>query len=607
MAGKQVRIGCSSAMWGDTPMAPKQLVLHGDINYLIGDYLAELTMSILAAKKMKNPKLGFATDWITQTMSPLLPEIKKRGIKVCTNAGGLNPEGCREALLEVAKAAGIELKVGVVLGDDLKARVGDFHKAGVKELWSGEAFPPKMKILSSNCYLGAAPIAKALAQGCDVVICGRVVDSALALGPLMYEFGWTEKDYDKLSAGTLAGHLVECGAQGTCGLFTDWKLAQSWENIGFPIVEVTSDGNFTISKPPNTDGIVIPASVVEQLVYEIGDPGAYHVPDVACDWTHVKMTQKAKDVVYVTGAKGLPPTDTLKVCTTYADGFKLVAPFVVGGVEAVQKAERVANTLLARTRKMMKEKGFKDYSETKIELFGSESIYGASASPSAKNVREVVCKLAVRHNDKKALDILAVEMASAFVSMSPGLFALGGSARAAATPVIRQFSSLVPKSTVTQKVTLNFGPEFDVPLCAEGGFKQSGHVSVVPVAAVDPKTMGPTTRVPLIAVAHGRSGDKGASVNVGIIARDPELLPFLRYQLTPEAVNKHFAHVSKGTCERFDMPGMSAMNFLLNDALGGGGAMTLNSDALGKAYAQMLLGGFEVDIPTRFAQKMAKL
>lgn len=586
-------------MWGDTPTAPKQLVEQGQIKYLIGDYLAELTMSILAAKMARNPKEGYAVDWVTHCMAPNLKQICAQGIKVCTNAGGLNPEGCRDHLLKVCEQAGIELKIAVVLGDNMKPRAKEFHEGDVKEMWTQEPFPKPGVVMSSNCYLGAGPIAAALAEGADVVICGRVVDSALALGPLMFEFGWKHTDYDQLSAGTLAGHLIECSTQGTGGLFTDWERTESWDNIGYPIVEVSPDGSFTISKPPNTDGLVCFGSVIEQMVYEIGDPGAYHVPDVACDWTQVVMKEVWKDIVYVSHAKGLPPTNTLKVHTTLMDGFKLGVTYCVGGVDAGRKGQRVGETFIRRTSKMMKERGYGPYTGTNIEVFGTNQIFGRTPAPTG--VMEAVCKITVRHKEKKALDILSMEMASAFVSMVPGVFSIIGG-RMAPSPVVKGYSSLVPKSTITQTVVTNFGKEFDVPLPSQGGFMVSGHASVMPVQAQ--AVSGPLVRVPLIKLCYGRSGDKGASVNIGIIAREPQYLPTLRHILTPERVNTHFKHVSKGSCVRFDLPGCHGLNFLLEDGLGGGGAATLQSDALGKCYAQILLA-MEVDVPASWFPSQA--
>ena len=274
-----VRIGGASGFWGDTALAVPQLLAGGEVDYLVFDYLAEVTMSILAAQRAKDASTGYAIDFVQIMMREALPQLQAQRVRVVANAGGVNPRACRDALLALAAHLGITLKVGVVLGDDLLARAAEFRAAGVSEMFSGAAFP--QRVASINAYLGALPIVRALDAGCDVVITGRCVDSAVTLGVLMHEFGWSANEYDKLAQGTLAGHLIECGAQCTGGLFTDWERVPDWENIGFPIVEAHADGSFVITKPPGTGGLVTPASVAEQLLYEIGDPRAYLVPDVS--------------------------------------------------------------------------------------------------------------------------------------------------------------------------------------------------------------------------------------------------------------------------------------------------------------------------------------
>jgi hypothetical protein len=287
MTDKTVRIGSASGFWGDTASAAPALVAGGDIGYLVFDYLAEVTMSILAAQKAKDPNAGYATDFVQITMKALLPELQRKGIKVVANAGGVNPLACRDALAKVAAELGVDLKIGVVLGDDLSARAGEFRERGLTEMFSGAAFP--QRCASINAYLGALPIAQALGEGCDVVITGRCVDSAVTLGVLVHEFGWSPNDFDRLAQGTLAGHLVECGAQCNGGLFTDWETVPDWDIIGFPIVEAKADGSFVITKIDGSGGLVTPATVAEQMLYEIGDPRAYHVPDVACDFTSARF------------------------------------------------------------------------------------------------------------------------------------------------------------------------------------------------------------------------------------------------------------------------------------------------------------------------------
>jgi hypothetical protein len=588
----KVRIGSASGFWGDTALAAPQLVRHGDIRYLVFDYLAEVTMSILAAQRLKDPDAGFATDFVQVTMKSLLPELKKQGIRVVANAGGVNPQACRDALAGVARTLGVPLRIGVVLGDDLSLRGEQLRARGITEMYCGVPFPAQTA--SINAYLGALPIARALDEGCDVVITGRCVDSAVTLGVLIHEFRWAETDYDRLAQGTLAGHLVECGAQCTGGLFTDWETVPRWEEIGFPIVEADADGSFVITKPAGTGGLVTPATVAEQMLYEIGDPRAYLVPDVSCDFTQVRFEQAGEDRVRVTGAVGRPPTDSLKVSATYADGFRNAAFLVIGGERAVAKARRTGEALMTRLQRMLSELKLPAFTETRIEVLGAEDMYGASAVPDA---REVVLKLAVRCPSKASCELFAREFAAAATSMSPGTTGLGGG-RPSPSAVVRLFSFLIPKRDVPVSIEID-GRALLVEVPLDGGF--------------DASTLGPAVRfesgalpeparartVPLIRLMHGRSGDKGDKANIGVIARRPEWLPLLSSWLTPERVAAHFAHNAPSGVDRFDLPGIGAMNFLLHDVLAGGGTASLRTDNLAKCYAQVLLA-LEVPVPASF-------
>jgi hypothetical protein len=382
-ADKTVRIGGGAAMWGDTQTAPGQLVMKGRLDYLMLEYLAEVTMSILAAQRMRDPGMGWARDFVP-VVAPLLPEIKKQGIRIVTNAGGVNPAGCRDALQKACEEAGIELKIAVVTGDDLMSRRKELAAEVLRPLDPEQTRPDLF--LSMNAYLGALPIAAAFDAGADVVITGRCVDSALALGPLLHEFGWSAGDYDLLSAGSLAGHLLECGAQSTGGNFTDWRDVPGYENMGFPIAECSADGSFLLTKAPETGGLVNRATVAEQMLYEIGDPAAYVLPDVICDWREVTLEQADTDVVRVAGARGRGPTDSYKVSATYPDGFRLTALFMIGGIEAAAKARRVAGALLEKNRRLLRDKGFADYRQTDVEAIGSESMYGRER-PGPETVR----------------------------------------------------------------------------------------------------------------------------------------------------------------------------------------------------------------------------
>ncbi|MEQ8230787.1 MAG: acyclic terpene utilization AtuA family protein, partial [Gammaproteobacteria bacterium] len=423
-----------------------------------------------------------------------------------------------------------------------------------------------------------------LAAGADVVITGRCVDSALVLGPLMHEFGWAEDDYDRLAAGSLAGHVIECGTQCTGGLYTDWDEVPGWDDMGFPIAECHADGSFVVTKPPGTGGLVTAATVAEQVVYEIGDPARYLLPDVTCDFAQVRLAADGADRVRVSGARGLPPGPEYKVSATFADGYRATAMVMIGGREAAPKAERVAAALLARTRRLIAAAGHGDYTEVSVEVLGAESTYGPHAR--ARMTREVILKLAVRHPERAALDIFSREIFPAATAMAQGLTGFAGG-RPQVQPVVRLFSCLVPKSRVS--VTLE-SAEGSTPVAIATAFGPvTASPSTAPSAAPAPLAAGEAVTVPLARLARARSGDKGDSANIGVLARDPRYLPFLRTQLTADTVATWFAHLAEGPVTRYDWPGLDGFNFVLERALGGGGTASLRHDPQGKAYAQMLL------------------
>jgi len=594
MTGRTVRIGCHSGFWGDTETAAVQLVRHGNVDYLVSDYLAEVTMSIMAAQKLRNPQAGYAVDFVTAVMAPLAREIAEKKIKVVTNAGGVNPLACREAVLKACEAAGVTLKVAVVLGDDILPRAEEFRAGGIREMDTGAELPAK--IVSMNAYLGGFPIARALAEGADVVITGRCVDSAVTLGALIHAFDWSPEDLDRLAAGTLCGHIIECGAQCNGGNFTDWRLVPDYDNMGFPIAEVSADGSFVLSKPDSTGGLITTATVAEQMLYEIGDPRAYMVPDVVCDFTNATYEQVGKDRVRVSGARGRPPTDTYKVSTTWPDGFKFSSIFMLGGREAAAKGRHSAEAIIKKTRRLFAEKGMADYRDVSIEVIGSEATYGPHAR--AQDSREVVVKIAAKHDQKEALSLLGREIAPMSTGGVVGMTGSFGAGRASPSPVIRMFSCLVPKTTVPVTVDIA-GHRIALQEGARSGGFDAGSL---PVEAPPAKPLtGATETVPLVALAYGRSGDKGDNANIGIFARRPEYQPILDAEVTEEAVAKYFAHRINGSVTRWRLPGINGFNFLLRQALGGGGMASLKADPLAKAFAQMLL-----DMPVRVPAEMAK-
>lgn len=589
-----LRIGCASGFWGDSDFAARQLVDEGDIDFLVFDYLSEITMSILARMKAKDPSTGYVTDFV-RTLEPLLPILAGKGIRVVSNAGGLNPGACGEALRSAIASAGLDLSVAVVFGDDFMRLAGEIG-GSVRELSTGAALPAKL--LSANAYLGAKPIAEALDLGASIVITGRCVDSAVALGPLVHHFGWGWTDYDRLAQGSLAGHIIECGTQATGGLFTDWEVVPGWDDMGFPVVVCEVDGSFIVTMPEGKGGLVAPATVAEQIVYEIGDPSKYLLPDVTCDFRNVSLSQVGPNQVRVTGAKGCAPSGSYKVCATFPDGFRLTATMMIGGFDAARKGERVAAAVLTRLRRLFAERGWPDFDDTSVEILGAEAMYGPHAV--SVETREVIVKLAARHTMREALELLSREWFPAAAAMSPGISGVAGG-RPVPTQVVRLFSFLVDKALVPATITY-CGVERPVEeLPSRDGEPEPAPSVSLPIAAVTFADEG-ALRVPLIRIAHGRSGDKGDCANIGLIARKPAFYPLLLEQVTSERVAEHFSHLARGPVTRYCLPGFDALNFVLERALGGGGVASLRYDPQGKAFAQILLAML-VDVPQRLLRQ----
>ena len=595
MKEKIVRIGGGAGFWGDSETSAVQLVRSGQVDYLIFDYLAEITMSLLARVMARKPELGYVPDFIDPVMRSIIHEVAERNIRVVANAGGINPQGCRDALAKLAAEAGVKLRIAAVLGDNLSARADEMRANGVGEMETGEPLPPKL--MSMNAYLGARPIAQALDAGAQVVITGRCTDSALTLGPLLHEYGWRDDQYDLLAQGSLCGHLIECNAQVTGGGFTDWEQVEGLDNMGSPIAECRADGSFVITKPEGTGGLVVPASVGEQMLYEIGDPRAYLLPDVSVDLTGVVMEQDGRNRVRVTGAKGRPPTSTYKVCATYQDGWRATTVFTQAGGKAGKKGRVMAEAILTKTRRMFRERGLQDYTETSIEVIGAEDTYEA-AWRQHYLPREVQTKLAVKHTQKEAVEIFSREIAPAALAMAPGMTGFFAG-RPGVSPVVRLFSCLVDKAEVPATIDLD-GAAQPVQVPLEGGFDAAALRDGLGVQGEIPG--GPRVRVPLVELAYGRSGDKGDHANIGLIARQPEFVPFLRQIVTEELVGAYFAQYLRGKVRRWELPGTHAFNFMLYNALGGGGVASLRMDPQAKTYAQMLLD-LPVEVPEAWVRR----
>lgn len=588
MGQDKLVIGGASGYWGEATHATGQLLAHPGLDVLAYDYLAEITMSLLARARAKDPAAGYAPDFVTAAMAPNLKEIAAKGVKVVSNAGGLNPAACAEALRVEIAAQGLSLKVGVVEGDDLTARAEAF--ADVEEMFSGEPFPIGKRIASINAYLGAFPIATALAAGAGIVVTGRVVDSACILGPCIWRFGWGAGDLDRLAGGALAGHILECGPQATGGNFTDWQAAGDIAEIGYPVAEVHADGGFEVTKPAGTTGLVSRATVAEQMLYEIGDPRDYRLPDVICDVSEVAIEDAGPDRVRISGAKGRAPTGRLKVSATYADGFRAGYLFQFNGRDARDKARAFAEAGLARARGRLRAVNAPDFADACIEVTGGR--------PGAGPYEEALVKTAVRHDDPKAVALFLKETMGAGLAAPPGLHAFTGAGRPKPSPVVRLFSFLVDADEAPVRVSVDGA---DIAYQAPGAPAPERGPPPAATPAPQPDASGAEmVEAPLEALAWARSGDKGDKANIGVIARDPRYLPWIRDALDEAAIRKALRGFAKGRIEVFDLPGIDALNILVDQALGGGGVASLLNDAQGKGYAQMLLAA-----PVRLPRDLA--
>ncbi|GAB1604626.1 uncharacterized protein LOC115222636 isoform X1 [Argonauta hians] len=587
-----VRIGCASGFWGDTAVSAPQLIHHGNLDFLVFDYLSEITMSLLTAAKQKNPDMGYAPDFIHFSLAPYLKTIKEKKIRVVSNAGGINPLSCAETLKKLCKEAGVDMNIAVITGDDLMPKLKEISMSNIHEMFSGKKIPKT--IHSMNAYLGAGPIARALDLGADIVVTGRCVDSALVLGPLIHSFKYNNSNQDQLASASLAGHIIECGAQATGGIFTDWHHVQNWDNIGFPIVEFLSDGSFSVTKPQSTGGLVSKATVSEQILYEIGDPKNYILPDIICDFSQVKVSQSGENNVQVRGAVGKLPTDKYKVTATYADGFRVTAVTCIGGPQAEMKARKTIDAILKRCQNIFKQMKLGDFTKINLEMLGFES------KTEEDEHRQLGVWLSAHHPKKQALEILAREIAPAGTGMAPGLTAIVGG-RPRVSPVLKLYSFLYPKDQIDVQIYLN-GDLKESYLPFNSSSSATENVCQTSTKHEENDLATGNYEFYLKDLAYTRSGDKGNSANIGVIARHPAYLPYLRNALTEEAVQKYFSYLfdeddSPKQVTRYDVPGLNALNFVLHNCLGGGGIASLRSDPQGKAFGQHLLNFKITNVP----------
>jgi hypothetical protein len=591
---QRVIIANSSGFWGDDPTAARRQVEGGPVDYLVMDFLAEVTMAILQKQHARRPDTGYTADFLLQ-MRDILPACVARGIRVITNAGGVNPLGCRAAVEALAKELGLtdRVKVAVVLGDDLYPNLDGLLTSGepLVNMDTGRPLAEiRARVLSANAYIGAAGLVKALDLGANIIIAGRVTDAAVTLAPMMHEFGWSPTDWDRMAAGVIAGHIIECGAQATGGNFTDWPLVKSYKHMGFPIVEAEPDGSFVVTKHPNTGGLVSVHTVSEQIVYEIGPP-SYLTPDVVARFDSVQLTQDGPDRVRVTGARGEPAPEKLKVSISYQNGWRAFGRLIVSGPDTLAKANKVVDAFWDAAGG----RGF--YDQALHQFIGWNACHPPLAT---SEPGEVLLQFAVRDQDERKINTrFAPQLVPRVLSTVPGISYIADQGRPRVSEVIGFWPALVSREAVQQRVVMG---DQEYPVTDQGqGARGEGQGSRVTAEDL-PFTPHPSplsersVRVPLVKLCLARSGDKGDTANIGVIARSEAVYAWMIEHLTAAFVERYFDDLCHGGVERFLLPNLLAMNFLLHQSLGGGGTLSLFLDAQGKTYAQYLLAA-EVEVP----------
>ena len=448
---QKVRIAAGQGFWGDLPDAPVRQVEGGPIDYLMLDYLAEVTMSIMQKQKARDPNAGYARDFVS-LMNEILPACVDRGIKVVANAGGVNVEGCANAIVDVARKLDYsgKVKIGIVTGDDLLERIDDFITRGIelRNMDTDEVLANvRDRIQSANAYLGAAPIVEALGKGAQIVITGRATDTGLTLGPMIHEFGWAENDWNKLAAGTIAGHIIECGAQcsgGNCQY--EWETIPDLVSVGYPIAEASPDASFVITKHNGTGGRINVPSIKEQLVYEMGDPHEYITPDCVADFTTIQLAEDGPDRVRVFGIKGRPSTEFLKVSISYSAGYKAVGTLVYAWPDAYEKARAADKILRGRLERL----GL-SFDQILTEFVGVNATHGPLAGKPSPDLAEVQLRVGVRGNDRSAVERFTKEIAPLILTGPPSVTGFAGG-RPKVKEIVAYWPALIPKSEITPQV-----------------------------------------------------------------------------------------------------------------------------------------------------------
>jgi len=581
MSDDVLRIANCSGFYGDRLRAAREMVEGGPIDVLTGDYLAELTMMILFRDRMKRPETGFARTFLRQ-MEEVLGTCIARGIKVVANAGGLNPAGLAAEIEQLAARLGIKASVAYVAGDDLLPRLPALQARGVELRHLDKGIPLSSlneQVVTANAYLGAWGIVEALQRGADVVICPRVTDAALTLGPAAWKFGWARDEWDRLAAGIVAGHIIECGAQCTGGNYSFFKEVPDIDRIGFPIAEMHHDGSFVVTKHPGTGGLVSVGTVTAQLLYEIQGP-RYLNPDATARFDSIRLTQDGPDRVRVSGVQGEPPPPTTKVCINYLGGYKNSTTFVLTGLDIDAKARLAEETLW----KLLG--GKQRFGEVSVSLVRSDHTDPQSNDDAFAYLR-VTVKDADGAKVGRAFSNVAIEMALAnypgfFVTSPPG----------DATPYGVYWPTLVPSELIEHSVVIGGETIAVPPVLPSSG----DHAARVPTPEIAPAPAGPTERLPLGTICGARSGDKGGNANVGVWVTNGAAYAWLASYLTADRFRQLIPEAAPLRVDRHPLPNLLSLNFVVNGLLGDGVAASARSDPQAKSFGEYLRAKV-VDIP----------
>lgn len=589
---KKVIIGNSSGFWGDDPRALLRQAKGGPIDYIVSDYLAEVSMSILQKQQARDPQKGYVEDFIQHFLAAA-SIIHKKKIRIITNAGGNNPFQCGIKIQAALKSIGLNMNIAVIEGDNILPHIRSLKNQGVsfQNIETGESHDIIAdKTVSANAYVGVPPILEALKTNAQLIIAGRVTDSALAMAPMIHELGWELNDWNRMGAGMIAAHIIECGAQATGGNFTDWQEVRNWDNMGFPIVEMFQDGNFNVFKHPNTGGIVTEHTIKEQLVYEIADPANYYGPDVIADLTTLNVVQAGPDKVNVSNAKGKAPTKYIKLSMAYQMGFRAKGNIIISAPDALEKARVL--------EKQFWNKFSFNFDKNNTEFIGQNACHLDLAPKIEAN--EILLQLQAADHNKERIDEFSRQIAALILSGPPGVAVTGG--RPKAQQQMAYWPALIHKKFISAQVsTLD-----------EHGKKNkvntihflTGFESVYPKASEHVKTSTPQSYLPeegwvsckLNKLVLARSGDKGNTTNIGLIARSNDIYHFMEQRLTPGVIKEWFSSLCKGAVTRYNIPSLMAFNFILEQSLDGGGTQSMRIDAQGKTMASALLN-IEVSVP----------